>query len=87
MKIFVSVIAFAIMVATVMQLYDLREERTTLRTSVGKTSKELDTTTKENVELEGEIAYLKNPANLEREARAQFNYAAPNEKLLIIVNQ
>ncbi len=87
MKIFVSVIAFAIMVATVMQLYDLREERTTLRTSVVKTSKELDTTTKENVELEGEIAYLKNPANLEREARAQFNYAAPNEKLLIIVNQ
>lgn len=87
MKIFASIIAALIVIATAVQLYHLREERAKLNASVAKTSEEFKTITKENDKLEEEIAYLKNPANLEREARAQFNYAAPNEKLLIIVNQ
>lgn len=87
MKILASIIALVVVVATAIQLYNLREERASLQASVTKTSKELDVVNKENAKLEEEIAYLKNPENLEREARAQFNYARPNEKLLIIVNQ
>ncbi len=87
MKIFASIIAALVVIATAAQLYNLRIERARLSAAVTKTSAELKVINAENKKLEEEVEYLKNPNNLEREARAQFNYAAPNEKLLIIVNQ
>lgn len=35
--------------------------------------------------LEAETRYLANPANLEKELRARFNYKKPGEKMIIIV--
>jgi len=39
----------------------------------------------ENKELEEEIRYYKDEENLLKEAKSQFNYRAPDEKLFIIV--
>lgn len=35
--------------------------------------------------LEEEVQYLSNPANLEKELRARFNYKKPGETMIIIV--
>jgi len=35
--------------------------------------------------LKGDIEYLSDPHNLEKELRARFNYRSPNEKLIIVV--
>ncbi len=39
----------------------------------------------EKQSLERDSAYYQNPANLEKELRARFNYRAPDEKLIIVV--
>ena len=44
-----------------------------------------DTNLKDNDKLEEDIEYFKDPRNLEKEARARFNYRAPNEKMIMIV--
>jgi uncharacterized protein YfcZ (UPF0381/DUF406 family) len=35
--------------------------------------------------LESDYQYYQNPANLEKELRARFNYRLPDEKLIVIV--
>lgn len=35
--------------------------------------------------LQAQTEYLSNPANLEKELRAEFNYTKPGEKMIIIV--
>lgn len=38
-----------------------------------------------NKKIQGELEYLSDPHNLEKELRAKFNYRAPNEKMIIVV--
>ncbi len=39
----------------------------------------------QEVSLQDEAQYLSNPANLEKELRARFNYKKPGEQMIIIV--
>jgi cell division protein FtsB len=39
----------------------------------------------QEADLEAQMQYLSNPANLEKELRAQFNYKKPGETMIIIV--
>jgi cell division protein FtsB len=39
----------------------------------------------QEADLQEETQYLSNPANLEKELRAQFNYKKPGETMIIIV--
>ena len=39
----------------------------------------------EYAKLEADYHYYQNPANLEKELRARFNYHSPDEKLIVIV--
>jgi len=41
----------------------------------------------DNTRLQGDVEYLSDPHNLEKELRARFNYRSPNEKLIIVVPQ
>ena len=85
MKILGIIIAIGITIATVMQLYRLQAERTKQTRELNDIVQQLGLISAENKRLEEEIQYYKNPANLEREARTQFDYASPGEKLIIIV--
>lgn len=84
MKVIASIIATLVIFATFFQLYGLQKERRLLEVAKNKAEKKLDELQKENEDMKNEVAYLKNPANLERVARSQFNYGYPNEKLIII---
>lgn len=58
---------------------DLSVHADTLRT-------ELDMLDDENQTLESDIAYYANPQNLVKALKEQFNYRAPDEKLIILVS-
>jgi cell division protein FtsB len=62
----------------------LRQENT-LSQTLAATSARLAKTQSDETNLSEEIQYLANPANLEKELRAQFNYKNPGETMLIIV--
>ena len=39
----------------------------------------------ENKRLQNDIEYYRNEANLEKEARSQFNYRTPEEQMMVVV--
>jgi cell division protein FtsB len=80
-----SIIAILIFGATVVQVYKLENKRSALQAELSKIEKKVNELAAENSSLEKDIAYFQNPKNLEKEARAQFNYALPDEKLIILV--
>lgn len=85
MKLLFSVIAILVFAATSWQVYKLELKKKSLEVELIKTTKKVDSLTDENKLLEKNIAYFENPKNLEKEARAQFNYGRPDEKLIILV--
>ncbi len=46
---------------------------------------QLDAAKADEAKSQADLNYYLNPANLEKELRARFNYRAPDEKLLILV--
>jgi len=46
---------------------------------------QLDQAKADQGSLQADLNYYLNPANLEKEVRARFNYRAPDEKLIVIV--
>ncbi len=85
MKLLFSLIAILVFGATAAQVYKLEIKKRDLQAEFSKTQKQVDALDAENKLLEKNIAYFQNPKNLEKEARSQFNYARPGEKLIIIV--
>ncbi|MBI5732554.1 septum formation initiator family protein [Candidatus Jorgensenbacteria bacterium] len=66
-------------------LYTLTTEKTALETEVNhleNSVKKLDT---ENITLRTDIDRLKQPENLLKELKSQFNYREDGEKLIILV--
>ncbi len=66
-------------------IYALVKERHALQTEVGSLRSEVKSLTDDNTKLQGDIQYYQNPANLLKAAKAQFNYRAPDESLIIVV--
>ncbi len=85
MKLLLSIIALLILGATISQLYKLQMKKSVLEAGFYKTQNQVQALVSENVRLEEEINYLKDPENLSREAKAQLNYVEPGEKLIIVV--
>ena len=85
MKLLFSLAAILIFGATSWQVYKLEIKKNILQAAFLKTEKEVTALSVENSLLENKIAYFQNPKNLEKEARSQFNYARPGEKLIIVI--
>lgn len=73
------------MAATAMQLYNLQLKKVQLTNDLSKISRKVSDIESENGMLESELIYMKNENRLIREAKAQFNYAEADEKLIIVV--
>lgn len=56
-----------------------------LSAAYASASAELTKAKVQEVNLQDEQQYLADPANLEKELRARFNYVNPGEKMIIIV--
>ena len=83
-------IAFAIMLAVILVVIGLKifsflgEERT-LGQNLTDVESRLVQAKQQEADLQDEMQYLTNPANLEKELRSQFNYKNPGETMVIIV--
>lgn len=85
MKLLLSFLVLIIFGATAYQLYGLKQKEHSLTTELQVVEKKAKALLMENVNLEADIKYYGDDANLEKEARAQLNYAKPGEKLIIVV--
>ncbi len=85
MKFLIALGATAIFFATAIQLYKLEIKKVALNKEYQKIIADNGALIQENSDLKKEIEYLGDTENLAREARSQFNYAKPNEKLIVVV--
>lgn len=67
------------------QIFSFVGQVHTLGSAYASAENELTKAKTEEANLQDEQQYLANPANLEKELRARFNYVKPGEKMIIIV--
>lgn len=76
---------FGIAVAAIgYHLYGENSVRQEVRNNFGKLASEIEALNKDNEKIKEDIDYYSDPHNLEKELRANSNYRAPNEKLIIV---
>ena len=68
-----------------MQIYSFSGRERQARNDFLELQARLDKAKADNGKFQAELNYYLNPANLEKELRARFNYKSPDEKLIIIV--
>lgn len=67
-------------------IYGVMVEKGGLSGNVDKLRAELGALDEENTALESDISYYANSENLVKALKEQFNYRAPDEKLIILVS-
>lgn len=67
-------------------IVDVMAEKGKFSASADDLRTELDALDSENRTLESDITYYMNPENLVKALKEQFNYRAPDEKLIILVS-
>jgi cell division protein FtsB len=85
MKIAAAVILSLALIFIVTQVISSIEEEHSLAATFSNVAAKLEQAKDEEENLTAEVNYLANPANLEKELRARFNYAKPGETMVIIV--
>ena len=85
MKIVLFIIIVILFAVVGSQTYFILKERNQLRAEVASVTGKLDALYKENITLKEDISYFSNPANLEKELKAKFNYKELGEKMIIVV--
>jgi len=85
MKLFAVAILSALLFVLSVQIYSFlgREKQAEEEFSEFKTK--LENAKLDQSKFQAELDFYMNPANLEKELRARFNYKEPDEKMLIIV--
>ena|SRR3989344_8345419 len=81
-KIIIAVLIAAVLVFGV---YGLMSEKSKLEGEVEKLSESAEKLQTENRSLLADLEYFKNPENLVKELKSQFNYHEAGEELIIVV--
>jgi cell division protein FtsB len=66
-------------------MYRLVDQRSQINSEIADLQSKFDALKKDNEQTERDVRYYENPENRLKEARAQFNFKAPGENLLIVV--
>jgi cell division protein FtsB len=85
MKIAAAVILGIAFIFVAVQIVSAVREEHSLAQTFSDIDARLDQAKTEEKNLSAESNYLANPANLEKELRARFNYAKPGETMVVIV--
>ncbi|MDP2629586.1 MAG: septum formation initiator family protein [Candidatus Harrisonbacteria bacterium] len=82
-----AVLLFLLFIITAIsiQLLNLFEQKKALSSHFDDFQAQSSALLEENKKLEGEIEYLSNEENLEKELRSRFNYRRSDEKMYILV--
>jgi len=83
---FLAVAGLSILIILVgIQIYSFLNQEHALSVSLATTQASLTKAQFDEADLSANVQYLANPANLEKEFRAQFNYKKPGETMVVIV--
>ena len=85
MKIAIAIILTLALVFVATQIFTSIKEEHSLSAAYASLSAQLNDANVQQESLSAEVNYLANPANLEKELRARFNYAKPGETMVIII--
>lgn len=86
MKIAGAILLFIIVVFVGLRAYSFLSEEKALQKELSTIEARLTQSQADEADLQAETQYLANPANLEKELRAHFNYKKPGETMIIIVS-
>lgn len=87
MKEVAAVILLIFLMFLVSQVWYFYRETDAAEGKLQKLQADLGRAQNDQAELKTEYEFYLNPANLEKELRARFNYRSPGEKLIIVVPQ
>jgi cell division protein FtsB len=85
MKLAIVIILGVLLAFFAWQIYTLAARGNAIGADYGQLKAELDTAKKDNQGLSNDLHYYEDPANLEKEVRARFNYRKQGEKMIVIV--
>ena len=85
MKIASIVVLSLFLILIGVQVYSFVAQEWSLGSQLADVQQNLTKAQTQETSLQQETQYLSNPANLEKELRARFNYKKPGETMVIIV--
>lgn len=85
MKFVAAIILFGLLLVLGTQIYSFFGRERDIRHEFSEFKEKLENAKLDQEKFRAELGYYLNPANLEKELRARFNYKSPGEKLIIIV--
>ncbi len=85
MKIIAAILLFLLLAVLGNEIYFFWKKNQAAETRYQQLQGELDKARADYSRLQSDFTYYLNPANLEKELRARFNYHQPGENLIIIV--
>ena len=85
MNIWKTIVFILVLIVLGIGMYNLRSENQALEHDVGALSATVSGLESENKSLLERIAYFRNPENLLKELKSQFNYREQGEEMIIIV--
>jgi hypothetical protein len=85
MKLALAIGLFILLILVGVQAFSFVREEHQLSGNLNDVQNRLVQAQAQEANLQAETQYLANPANLEKELRADFNYKKPGETMIIIV--
>ncbi len=85
MKLAFAIALFIVVLLIGFQVFSFLGQERSLSQNLSDVESHLAAAKLQEADLQEETQYLSNPANLEKELRAQFNYKKPGETMMIIV--
>ena len=81
----ISIFLTIVIVVLAFQVSKIRNERISAEKQLKNIQTQKESIESENQKLKADISYFSFLENLEKEAKAQFNFIQPGEKLIIVV--
>lgn len=81
-----AIVGLSILVILIgVQIYSFLGQENQLSQTLSDTEARVLKAQSDEADLSADVQYLANPANLEKELRARFNYKKPGETMVVIV--
>jgi cell division protein FtsB len=87
MKILLAIALSIVLILLGMRIFSFIEEERQLSQTLSDTEARLQKAQTNEANLSAQLQYLQNPANFQKELRAQYNYKKSGETMMIIVPQ
>ncbi len=85
MRIFLAVILGLFLLFVLGQIWTFSAKNREVQAQLSEMGAQLEKAKTDQRSIQGDFEYYSNPANMEKELRARFNFTLPGEKTIILV--